>query len=168
MSHSIFFFPLETHFARLCPKRFFNRKRVYGNPDYNVPDNKVSLLFKILFLWMFKEGLKCIIYVGSLQNVLFNLPTYFYSSLADGGPFGSTCQIHGPMVSTPATGSEDITESLDNGGTEGGPGGLKSPLLLKNPAFSHTRCPLEVHKTCFCVRFIAEHTKMVEDSTKVS
>ncbi|CAG9766716.1 unnamed protein product [Ceutorhynchus assimilis] len=85
-------------------------------------------------------------------------------SLADGGPFGSTCQIHGPMASTPATGSEDITESLDNAE---GPEGLKSPLLLKNPAFSHTRCPLEVHKTCFCVRFIAEHTKMVEDSTKV-
>ncbi|KAL1491820.1 hypothetical protein ABEB36_012357 [Hypothenemus hampei] len=89
-------------------------------------------------------------------------------SLADGGPFGSTCQIHGPMASTPAgTASEDITDSLENGGAEEASGGIKSPLLLKNPAFSHSRCPLEVHKTCFCVRFIAEHTKMVEDSTKV-
>uniref|UniRef100_A0AAR5P5T3 Acetylcholine receptor subunit alpha-like n=2 Tax=Dendroctonus ponderosae TaxID=77166 RepID=A0AAR5P5T3_DENPD len=87
-------------------------------------------------------------------------------SLADGGPFGSTCQIHGPMVSTPATGSEDIAESLDNG-TEDSQSGIKSPPLLSNPGFSHSKCPREVHKTCFCVRFIAEHTKMVEDSTKV-
>jgi hypothetical protein len=42
----------------------------------------------------------------------------------------------------------------------------KSPVL-NNPAFSHTNCPPEVHKTCFCVRFIAEHTRMLEESTKV-
>lgn len=45
--------------------------------------------------------------------------------------------------------------------------GLKSPLL-NNPAFSHSKCPPKIHKSCFCVRFIAEHTKMQEDSTKVS
>jgi len=48
-----------------------------------------------------------------------------------------------------------------NGGT-----GIKSPII-RNPAFSHSCCPPEVHKSCFCVRFIAEHTKMLEDSTKV-
>ncbi|KAG8225281.1 hypothetical protein J437_LFUL001894, partial [Ladona fulva] len=41
----------------------------------------------------------------------------------------------------------------------------KSPIL-RNPAFAHTHCPPEVHKSCFCVRFIAEHTKMLEESTK--
>ncbi|XP_047100474.1 LOW QUALITY PROTEIN: acetylcholine receptor subunit alpha-like [Schistocerca piceifrons] len=41
-------------------------------------------------------------------------------------------------------------------------GALRSP-----PAFPHSRCPPEVHRSCFCVRFIAEHTRMLEDSTKV-
>ncbi|KAF7281464.1 hypothetical protein GWI33_004753 [Rhynchophorus ferrugineus] len=87
-----------------------------------------------------------------------------HQNLADGGPFGSTCQIHGPAMSATPAGSEDITESsaIDNG--DNGP---KSPILLRNPAFSHSKCPPEIHKSCFCVRFIAEHTKMVEDSTKV-
>jgi nicotinic acetylcholine receptor len=42
----------------------------------------------------------------------------------------------------------------------------KSPIL-NNPAFSHSNCPPQVHKSCFCVRFIAEHTRMLEESTKV-
>lgn len=85
----------------------------------------------------------------------FNWLLYF--SLADGGPFGGSCQIHGP-VAMPQSESEDLTVS--------GEGDIKSPVL-RNPAFSHSRCPPEIHKSCFCVRFIAEHTKMLEDSTKV-
>lgn len=42
-----------------------------------------------------------------------------------------------------------------------------SPVPDPPPGFSHSACPPEVHKTCFCVRFIAEHTRMLEDSTKV-
>ncbi|XP_056631012.1 acetylcholine receptor subunit alpha-like [Diorhabda carinulata] len=74
--------------------------------------------------------------------------------LTDGATFGGSCQIHGPLSSTlPLTDIEDES-------------GLKSPIL-HNPAYSHSRCPPEIHKSCFCVRFIAEHTKMLEDSTKV-
>lgn len=84
-------------------------------------------------------------------------------SLADGGPlFGGSCQIHGPLQSE----SEELNLS-DLGGIVTGGEDLKSPIL-KNPAFSHSMCPPEVHKSCFCVRFIAEHTKMLEDSTKVT
>ncbi|CAH1374091.1 unnamed protein product [Tenebrio molitor] len=79
-------------------------------------------------------------------------------SLEDGGPFGGSCQIHGP-VAVPHSESEEVP-------VEGDSSGIKSPVL-RNPAFSHTRCPPEIHKSCFCVRFIAEHTKMLEDSTKV-
>jgi nicotinic acetylcholine receptor len=78
--------------------------------------------------------------------------------LEDGGPFGGSCQIHGP-VAVPHSESEEVP-------VEGDSSGIKSPVL-RNPAFSHTRCPPEIHKSCFCVRFIAEHTKMLEDSTKV-
>ncbi|CAG9841187.1 unnamed protein product, partial [Diabrotica balteata] len=74
--------------------------------------------------------------------------------LTDGGPFGGSCQIHGPL-----TGALPLTDAEDESG-------LKSPVL-HNPAYSHSRCPPEIHKSCFCVRFIAEHTKMLEDSTKV-
>ncbi|XP_075230736.1 acetylcholine receptor subunit alpha-like [Lycorma delicatula] len=80
-------------------------------------------------------------------------------SLTDGGPFGGSCQIHGP-VSLLSGESEEITLSALT--TEDS----KSPVL-HNPAFSHSACPPVMHKSCFCVRFIAEHTKMQEDSTKV-
>lgn len=84
-------------------------------------------------------------------------------SLADGGPFGGSCQIHGPVPSSiPPSQSEELTAE------GGGSADIKSPVLLRNPAYSHSKCPPEVHKSCFCVRFIAEHTKMLEDSTKVS
>ncbi|GLV41155.1 nicotinic Acetylcholine Receptor alpha4 [Carabus blaptoides fortunei] len=81
------------------------------------------------------------------------------NSLADGGPFGGSCQIHGP-VGIPLAESEDMTMTTPEDRD------IKSPVL-RNPAFSHSRCPPEIHKSCFCVRFIAEHTKMLEDSTKV-
>nr|XP_023016131.1 acetylcholine receptor subunit alpha-like [Leptinotarsa decemlineata]AJP36494.1 nicotinic acetylcholine receptor alpha 4 [Leptinotarsa decemlineata] len=82
------------------------------------------------------------------------------SGLADGGPFGGSCQIHGPIATAMTLSeSEELTES-------GAENGLKSPVL-RNPAYSHSRCPPEIHKSCFCIRFIAEHTKMLEDSTKV-
>lgn len=84
-------------------------------------------------------------------------------SLEDGGPFGGSCQIHGPAAlthsATATADSEDLTAEAANNG-------IKSPVL-RNPAFSHSHCPPEIHKSCFCVRFIAEHTKMLEDSTKV-
>ena len=46
------------------------------------------------------------------------------------------------------------------------PDRMKSPIM-KNSGYSHQYCPVVIHRTCFCVRFIAEHTRMLEDSTKV-
>lgn len=46
------------------------------------------------------------------------------------------------------------------------PDRVKSPII-KNPGYSHLHCPTELHRSCFCVRFIAEHTRMLEDSVKV-
>ncbi|KAJ8917132.1 hypothetical protein NQ315_012622, partial [Exocentrus adspersus] len=83
-------------------------------------------------------------------------------SLADGGPFGGSCQIHGPVAMSPSE-AEELAVSAPGGDTDNG---IKSPVL-RNPAYSHSRCPPEIHKSCFCVRFIAEHTKMLEDSTKL-
>ncbi|XP_023714463.1 acetylcholine receptor subunit alpha-like isoform X3 [Cryptotermes secundus] len=76
------------------------------------------------------------------------------SSLVDGGPLSGSCQIHGPALAMQSESTDELSDSN------------KSPVL-RNPAFSHSACPPEVHKSCFCVRFIAEHTKMLEDSTKV-
>jgi nicotinic acetylcholine receptor len=75
-------------------------------------------------------------------------------SLIDGGPLSGSCQIHGPAVVLQSESADELSDSN------------KSPVL-RNPAFSHSTCPPEVHKSCFCVRFIAEHTRMLEDSTKV-
>lgn len=84
------------------------------------------------------------------------------SSLSRSGPFGS-CQIHGSMP-MPQSESDDLSNMPD---IDNASGGIKSPIL-NNPAFSHSKCPTEIHRSCFCVRFIAEHTKLLEDSTKVS
>lgn len=75
------------------------------------------------------------------------------------GPFGGSCQVHGP-VTIPHSESEDLSMDTTTAGE------IKSPDM-KNPGFSHSDCLPQVHKSCFCVRFIAEHTKMLEDSTKV-
>uniref|UniRef100_A0A182FMD0 Neurotransmitter-gated ion-channel transmembrane domain-containing protein n=1 Tax=Anopheles albimanus TaxID=7167 RepID=A0A182FMD0_ANOAL len=84
-------------------------------------------------------------------------------SLSGTGPFGGSCQIHGP-VQLPLSESEEL--SMSTAADTAVPSGLKSPAF-KQPAFSHSVCSTEIHRSCFCVRFIAEHTKMLEDSTKV-
>ncbi|XP_076686208.1 nicotinic acetylcholine receptor alpha4 isoform X2 [Andrena cerasifolii] len=86
------------------------------------------------------------------------------SSLADGARFGGSCLIHGPTLPPLPlhTDCDDLSVSGEAGIEE-----VKSPVLRSPPPFSHSRCPPEIHKSCVCVRFIAEHTKMLEDSTKV-
>ncbi|XP_068631478.1 acetylcholine receptor subunit alpha-like [Battus philenor] len=79
--------------------------------------------------------------------------TYVNSGMGDSNRFGGSCVVHGSSEGGAlATGSEE--EAL-------------SPVPDPPPSFSHSTCPPEMHKTCFCVRFIAEHTRMLEDSTKV-
>uniref|UniRef100_A0A1A9WYM4 Neurotransmitter-gated ion-channel transmembrane domain-containing protein n=1 Tax=Glossina brevipalpis TaxID=37001 RepID=A0A1A9WYM4_9MUSC len=84
-------------------------------------------------------------------------------SLSGTGPFGGSCQIHGPIPPLTQSESDELTVVPD---IDAGLSGIKSPIL-SNPVFSHTKCPPRLHRTCFCAQFIAEHTKMQEDSTKV-
>ncbi|XP_022825063.1 acetylcholine receptor subunit alpha-like isoform X2 [Spodoptera litura] len=91
--------------------------------------------------------------------------TYLNSGMGDSNRFGGSCLVHG---------SSDGGAGLGSGLAGGLAGGLAnaedetlSPVPDPPPGFSHSACPPEVHKTCFCVRFIAEHTRMLEDSTKV-
>lgn len=91
--------------------------------------------------------------------------TLIYFSLT--GPFGGSCQIHGPISME----SEEITMSMstldvDPPPPTTQPDRVKSPIL-KNSGYSHSHCPTALHRTCFCVSFIAEHTRMLEDSVKV-
>ncbi|KAJ8733272.1 hypothetical protein PYW08_001570 [Mythimna loreyi] len=90
--------------------------------------------------------------------------TYLNSGMGDSNRFGGSCLVHGSSEGGVGPGA----------GLAGGlAGGLAaedetlSPVPDPPPGFSHSACPPEVHKTCFCVRFIAEHTRMLEDSTKV-
>nr|XP_032296697.1 acetylcholine receptor subunit alpha-like isoform X3 [Drosophila virilis] len=105
------------------------------------------------------------LFINFLPKFLFiKRPTYnFETSLTSTGPFGGSCQVHGPLPQITHSSSDDLTAVPD---LDSGNSGMKSPIL-KNPAFSHSKCPPRVHRSCFCVRFIAEHTKMQEDSTKV-
>jgi len=102
---------------------------------------------------------------GSSKHTSNNVIIFDCFSLTDGARFGGSCLIHGPpLPPLPLrTECEDLSVSGDAGIEE-----VKSPVLRSPPAFSHSRCPPEVHRSCICVRFIAEHTKMLEDSTKVN
>lgn len=83
--------------------------------------------------------------------------------MAPSSTFGSSCRIHGPFITSHSMDTEEISEEmLDNGINSGG-----IPVIA-DPTFSHSDCPLEMHRSCLYVRFIAEHTKMLQDSTKVS
>ncbi|XP_051173515.1 acetylcholine receptor subunit alpha-like isoform X2 [Leptopilina boulardi] len=85
------------------------------------------------------------------------------SSLTDGARFGGSCQIHGPPLPPLPLRAECEDLSIAAEPVEE----FKNPVLRNASTFSHSRCPPEIHRSCICVRFIAEHTKMLEDSTKV-
>lgn len=72
--------------------------------------------------------------------------------------------MHGPVPLLAHSSLDDLTAVPDISLCSGS--GIKSPILC-NPGFLHSKCPPRVHRTCFCVQFIAEHTKVQEDSTKV-
>ncbi|KAI8424353.1 hypothetical protein MSG28_002892, partial [Choristoneura fumiferana] len=72
--------------------------------------------------------------------------------MSDSNRFGGSCVVHG---------------SSEGGALGAAAEEELSPVPDPPPGFSHSSCPPEVHRTCFCVRFIAEHTRMLEDSTKV-
>ncbi|XP_023246454.1 acetylcholine receptor subunit alpha-like isoform X2 [Copidosoma floridanum] len=93
------------------------------------------------------------------------------TSLVDGAHFGGSCLIHG-TPSLPRLPLHADCEELQIGPTDEEAAaaildGTKSPVLRPTSTFSHSKCPPELHRSCICVRFIAEHTKMLEDSTKV-
>ncbi|XP_045137621.1 acetylcholine receptor subunit alpha-like isoform X11 [Portunus trituberculatus] len=73
------------------------------------------------------------------------------NSMTD-GPFSTTCRIHG------STNIHEDAYTLEDAD--------KSPTFRP---FQHNlpHCSPEVHRTCWCVNFIAEHTRLKEDSTKV-
>ncbi|XP_008477881.2 acetylcholine receptor subunit alpha-like [Diaphorina citri] len=81
------------------------------------------------------------------------------SHLADGpliGGSGGSCKIHGHVSL-----SNILTEAILSSSPQ------DDSKHLRPPAFSHAQCPPVMHRSCFCVRFIAEHTRMQDDSTKV-
>lgn len=100
--------------------------------------------------------------LSSKENL--QLPEFTDGTLfSNANSASSRCQIHGnsvppPMATTNIFG-EDVSPVLDDGDIK--------PAPVHNPAFLHSSCPAAMHKSCFCVRLIAEHTKMLEESTKV-
>lgn len=146
-------------FARYC----------HGTDERRDQMNYVSSYHIYHFVYLF-------LFISFFLSVCFSLcPFYFhrvfahhtsnakFNSLSRSAPFSGSCQIHGSMP-MPQSESDDLSNMPD---IDNGSGGMKSPIM-NNPAFSHSRCPPEVHRSCFCVRFIAEHTKLLEDSTKAS
>ncbi|KPJ08870.1 Acetylcholine receptor subunit alpha-like [Papilio machaon] len=99
------------------------------------------------------------VFIHILPRLLFmKRPQYKFDAnrMGESNRFGGSCVVHG----SGEAGALGV----------GGPGSeeeVLSPVPDPPPSFSHSACPPHMHKTCFCVRFIAEHTRMLEDSTKV-
>ena len=108
--------------------------------------------------------------------------------------FYPDCKVHGRnsvMLEDPDDEDEEDVDNLSerdalnpaaaavaaapNGG---GGGGGRSPLgypgspgppppPIAAPPYDHSNCSDQLHKSCACVNFIAEHTKAREEATKV-
>lgn len=80
-----------------------------------------------------------------------------------GGTLIGSCQIHGCITPLSQQGPDSLaaTPSYNEHTSD-----IKEQILT-NRCFLHTKCKSKVHRCSFCVRFIAEHTKLQEDSTKV-
>lgn len=121
--------------------------------------NKISSSF--LFKWIYIKliGDLCIkkLEGTSKSDVNFKMCVIFRELEAASL---SACRIHG--TTPPPTFSANLAEDL---GTELGPGILEDALCRGGHSWHH--CP-EVHKAIDGVRFIADHTKREEDSTRVS
>lgn len=100
----------------------------------------------------------CVLYVFTVMTGVFSFFLY-YSRMADGS---AGCRLHGGYPS-----HEGSTESWLPDDTLP----LPSPLIPKTTIpCSNRSCvqDLHVHRACAGVRFIARHTRIQEDSTKVS
>ena len=105
------------------------------------------------------------------------------------------CKVHGRnsvMLEDPDDDDEDVDnlserDALNPAQTAGGaangggryhlgyPGSPGPPPPMAQapppsalPAYDHSNCSDQLHKSCACVNFIAEHTKAREEATKVS
>ena len=59
-------------------------------------------------------------------------------------------------------------EEDDNGDEDDENSILRSGKQPDPPPYDHSNCSNNLHKSCACVSFIAEHTKAREEATKVS
>ncbi|KAK3885344.1 hypothetical protein Pcinc_010423 [Petrolisthes cinctipes] len=95
----------------------------------------------------------------AMESHLVTIVFWSLLSRMTDGPFSTTCRIHGSsnIHGGPTTLPED-TYTLEDPD--------KSPTFRP---FQHTlpHCSPEVHRTCWCVNYIAEHTRLKEGSTKV-
>lgn len=84
-----------------------------------------------------------------------------------GGPTESICRIHG----YPSAGSRNNSISNRNDVTahqeflSGPSSNSRFAAPFQGP--HHGRCTADLHRSCFCVRFIAEHTRTKEESLRV-
>ncbi|XP_063706588.1 acetylcholine receptor subunit alpha-like isoform X2 [Culicoides brevitarsis] len=153
---------VKRFFIDFLPKLLFMKR-----PNYNFETNRKLLKSHTCFYPYYSApNISRIPPFGSRTASKEDLsPSSFLAT----GPFGGSCQIHGP-IPMPQSESEELSTTPIDAETGDHPSGIKSPIIQnppKPPAFSHSYCPPEIHRSCFCVRFIAEHTKMQEDSTKV-
>ncbi|XP_062126666.1 acetylcholine receptor subunit alpha-like isoform X7 [Drosophila sulfurigaster albostrigata] len=145
-------------FINFLPKFLFIKR-----PTYNFETSKLLLKDAHACFYPYYSSTNIDRLVGSGYSHTPSKEELTTQSLTSTGPFGGSCQVHGPLPQLTHSSSEDLTAVPD---LDIGNSGIRSPIL-NNPAFSHSKCPPRVHRSCFCVRFIAEHTKMQEDSTKV-
>lgn len=78
----------------------------------------------------------------------------------DGLTYTSTCRIHGSKTINEST-LLPMETSMENTRLH-----IDTSKYHDHKAFHH--CTPDVHRTCWCVNFIAEHTRIKDGCTKVS
>ena len=95
---------------------------------------------------------------------------YAYSRLSlDGDIYYPGCKVHGTSILLQD--EEDETDALNPLALDAQSSGCSSPRPPISPSqmppYDHSNCSAQLHKSCACVNFIAEHTKAREEATKV-
>lgn len=102
----------------------------------------------------------------------------------DGDLYYPGCKVHGTSILLQDEDDAAEAEALNpdglalGGHRRGGRGhgvpddddcGSPRPPLSPSamPPYDHSNCSAQLHKSCACVNFIAEHTKAREEATKV-
>lgn len=100
-----------------------------------------------------------VLYAKILECSRFSLIRSWISGV---GPDSNLCRVHGYNTSRRSSIAYREDSSPSDGLRYIGP-----PAMAISSTMHTSKCTADLHRSCFCVRFIAEHTRIKEESLRV-